>query len=81
LEDNIPQFLEDSIPQFLEDSIPQFLEARGYNPGPLDNSINYSETNVTVMPRITCDAIYSGSDLFSIVVTIISYIRLNLPRW
>ncbi len=27
---------------------------------------------VTVMPRITCDAVYSGSDLFSIVVTVIS---------
>jgi len=35
---------------------------------PLDNSINYSETNVTVMPQITSDAVYSGSDLLSIVV-------------
>ncbi len=36
---------------------------------------------VTVMPQITGDAVYSGSDLFSIVVTIISEVRLNLPRW
>ena len=27
--------------------------------------------NVTVMPQITCDDVYRGSDLFSIVVTII----------
>ena len=36
--------------------------------GPLDNSINCSETNVIVMPQITSDAVYSGSDLFSIFV-------------
>ena len=44
------------------------LEARGYSLMPLDNSINCSETNVTVMPQITCDAVYSGSDLFSMIV-------------
>ena len=40
--------------------------------GPLDNSINCSETDVTVMPQITDDAVYSGSDLFSIFVIVIS---------
>ena len=44
------------------------FEARGYNLMPLDNSINCSETNVTFMPQITGDAVYSGSDLFNIVI-------------
>ena len=35
---------------------------------PLDNSVNCSETNVTVMSQITGDAVYSGSDLFCMIV-------------
>ena len=44
------------------------LEARGYNLRPLDNSVNCSETNVTVISQITGDAVYSGSDLFCMIV-------------
>ena len=40
--------------------------------GALDNSINCSETNETVMPQITSDVVYNGSDLFNIVLTVIS---------
>ena len=72
--------LQLSVIQFLEDSIPQFLKREDTTSGPLDSSVDCSETNVTVIPRITGECITVVEAVCSIVfITLVIQLGKSKP--